>query len=265
VLGTGIGLSAVSPWYGAGASAATVGVGAVIWVVITQWLSSGLGGYLAGRLRTKWVRIHDDEVYFRDTTHGFLAWAVATIIGAALFAATTASGVSGAAEGATQVAASAAGGAAQAGAQQVGQENGNRNSAYFVDSLFRTTTSADNSKPNPTQEAGRIIAASTNDGQVSLSPDDRTYLAQLVAARTGASQQDAEQRVDKTVQQINDAANKARQVADQARKRAAQIAVVTALSMLIGAFIAGVAGVLGGKSRDEQELETVQGEEGPTG
>jgi len=256
VLGTGIGLSAVSPWYGAGASAATVGVGAVIWVVVTQWLSSALGGYLAGRLRTKWVRIHDDEVFFRDTAHGFLAWAVATIVGAALFAAATANGVAGAAEGATQLAASAAGGAAQAGVQQAGQQS-DHSPSYFVDSLFRTTTPtpADGSKPNATQEVGRILAKSTSDGQVSLSSDDRTYLAQLIAARTGVTQQEAEQRVDNTVKQINDAANTARQAADQARKRAAQLAVVTALSMVVGAFIAGVAGALGGRTRDEHELE----------
>lgn len=257
VLGTGIGLSAVSPWYGAGASAATVGVGAVIWVVVTQWIASGLGGYLAGRLRTKWVRIHDDEVYFRDTAHGFLAWAAATIIGAALFATTTANGVSATAKGVTQVAASGAGGAAQAGIQQAGQQNTDSTSGYFVDSLFRSASPADGSKPDPTQEAGRIIAKSTNDGQVTLSADDRTYLAQLIAARTGVSQQDAEQRVDKTVQGINDTANKARQAVDQARRRTAQVAVVTALSMLVGAFIAGVAGALGGKTRDEHELEIV--------
>jgi hypothetical protein len=255
VLGTGIGLSAVSPWYGAGASAATVGVGAVIWAVVTQWLSSALGGYLAGRLRTKWVRIHDDEVFFRDTAHGFLAWAVATILGAALFAAATANGVSGAAHGATQVAAAAAGTAAQAGAQQAGQQNSESSSGYFVYSLFRTATPVDGTKPDVTQEAGRILAKSTSDGQVTLSSDDRTYLAQLVAMRTGVSQQEAEQRVDNTVKQINDAANKARQAADQARKRAAQLAVVTALSMVVGAFIAGVAGALGGRTRDEHELE----------
>jgi hypothetical protein len=128
------------------------------------------------------------------------------------------------------------------------------NFGYFVDGLFRTATPPDGSKPNATTEAGRILAKSTTDGQVSLSSDDRTYLAQLVAARTGVSQQEAEQRVDNTVKQINDAANKARQTADQARKRAAQLAVVTALSMLVGAFIAGVAGALGGRSRDEYEL-----------
>ena len=53
VVGTGVGISIVSPWYGAGASAATVGVSALVWLVVVQWISSGLGGFLAGRLRTK--------------------------------------------------------------------------------------------------------------------------------------------------------------------------------------------------------------------
>jgi hypothetical protein len=254
VLGTGVGLSAVSPWYGAGASAATVGVGAVIWLVLTQWVSSLMGGYLAGRLRAKWVQIHDDEVFFRDTAHGFLAWAVATILGAALFAATTASGVSGAAKGATQVATSAAGSAAQSGIQPAGGQTADGNSGYFLDSLFRAGTPPDGSKPNVTEEAGRILAKSTSEGQVTLSPDDKTYLARLVAARAGLSPADAEQRVDNTVKQVNDAANRAREAADKARKRAAQLAVVVALSMVLGAFIAGVAGGIGGRTRDKHEL-----------
>ena len=69
VLGTGVGLSIISPWYGAGASAATVGVSAVVWLVVVQWISSGLGGFLAGRLRTKWVRVHTHEVSPADKAY----------------------------------------------------------------------------------------------------------------------------------------------------------------------------------------------------
>src|ERR1700676_3648054 len=75
-LGTGIGLSAVSPWGGAGASARTIGWSAIGWLVLMQLIACSAGGYLAGRLRTKWVSVHSHEVYFRDTAHGFLAWAV---------------------------------------------------------------------------------------------------------------------------------------------------------------------------------------------
>ena len=105
VLGTGVGLSVVSPWYGAGASAATISVSAVVWLVVVQWISSGLGGFLAGRLRTKWVGVHTHEVFFRDTAHGFLAWSLATVAGALVFASVTASSVSGVAKGTSDVAA----------------------------------------------------------------------------------------------------------------------------------------------------------------
>ena len=84
-LGTGLGFSSVSPWSNVGASASTVGTAAILWLVLMQIMSSSMGGYLAGRLRTKWSGIHTDEVYFRDTAHGFLAWAVALVITAAFW------------------------------------------------------------------------------------------------------------------------------------------------------------------------------------
>src|SRR5712671_1340642 len=68
-LGAGAGFSSVSPWASHGASARTVGAGAILWVVITQFLASAMSGYLAGRLRTKWVNVHTHEIYFRDTAH----------------------------------------------------------------------------------------------------------------------------------------------------------------------------------------------------
>ena len=79
-LGAGFGLSSISAWPGVGTTAATVGIAGGLWLIVTQWIASGVGGYLAGRLRTKWVGVHSDEVFFRDTAHGFLAWAAATII-----------------------------------------------------------------------------------------------------------------------------------------------------------------------------------------
>jgi len=251
ILGTGIGLSMVSPWYGQGASATTVGASAVVAMVIIQWLSSGAGGFLAGRLRTKWTGLHTHEVFFRDTAHGFLAWAAATVVGAALFASATASGVGGLAHGATDVAAAGAAGAAQAGVQKSQSANPGDPSAYFVDTMFRSTNPSDGDKTDPRAETTRILVKSTHDGQVVLAPADKTYLAQLVQARTGLAQPEAEQRVDAVVTQMNDAQNKARQAADTARKRTAQLSIVIALSMLVGAFIASAAGALGGSIRDE--------------
>jgi len=85
-LGSGLGLSTVSPWSWSNPSPTTFGVVAAIWLIVTQWLASALGGYLTGRLRTKWVGIRTDEVFFRDTAHGFLAWALATVLVATFIA-----------------------------------------------------------------------------------------------------------------------------------------------------------------------------------
>src|SRR6185436_9212987 len=84
ILGTGLGLSSVSPFTGKGASATTFGVSTIVWLTFIQLAASGIGGYLAGRLRTRWISTHTDEVYFRDTAHGFLAWAIATLVVAAM-------------------------------------------------------------------------------------------------------------------------------------------------------------------------------------
>ena len=84
-LGSGLGLSTVSPWSWSNPSPTAFGMVAGIWLIVTQWLASALGGYLTGRLRTKWVGIRTDEVFFRDTAHGFLAWALATVLMATFF------------------------------------------------------------------------------------------------------------------------------------------------------------------------------------
>ena len=95
MLGIGLGLSSVSPWRQDGLSAAAFGVSTIAWITLTQLVASGMGGYLAGRLRTKWAAIHTDEVYFRDTAHGFLAWAIASLATAALLTSVIGSIVSG--------------------------------------------------------------------------------------------------------------------------------------------------------------------------
>jgi hypothetical protein len=80
---------------------------------------------------------------------------------------------------------------------------------------------------------------------------DKTYLAQLVAVRTGLSQADSEKRVDDVIAQEKAVEVKARQAADATRKAGAYLSIFTALSMLVGAFIACVAAALGGQQRDE--------------
>jgi hypothetical protein len=117
-LGSGIGLSSVSPWTALNPSATTFTLLAAVWLIIVQWLSSALGGYISGRLRTKWTGIHTDEVFFRDTVHGFLAWALASVLVVAFATSSISSAVSSAGRAISNVAGSAASTATQAAANQ---------------------------------------------------------------------------------------------------------------------------------------------------
>src|ERR1700723_910395 len=153
-LGTGLGFSAVSPWSNAGVSASTIGKGAILWLILLQVIGSLRGGYLAGRLRPKLTKIHSDEVYFRDTAHGFLAWAVALVITAA-FLASAANSMVGAA-------ASSAGGKV-AGAEQ--QDLGPNE--YFIDTLFRSDSAKPEANTSVRDEAGRIFGNALRQGDIS--------------------------------------------------------------------------------------------------
>jgi hypothetical protein len=242
-LGSGFGLASVSPWPSSGPSVTTFTVMTAIWLIIIQWVSSGLGGYLTGRLRTKWVGVHTHEFFFRDTAHGFLAWAVAAVIGAAVLA----SAVSSLLSAGAHVAGSIASGAAEGASQEAVQENP---FASYVDSLFRSDHPDGKANDQDVRaETTRILAAGLRNGDVPAG--DKTYLAQLVAARTGLSQADAEKRVDDVIAKAKAAETKARQIADAARKAGAYLSIFTAVSMLIGAFIAAAAAALGGQHRDE--------------
>jgi hypothetical protein len=233
-LGTGIGLSSISPWSNMGASASAVSIGAIVWLIVTQMLAATLGGYLAGRLRTKWVNIHNDEVYFRDTAHGFLVWAVGLVITAAFLA---------------SAATSMVGGGAQLGAITSGKATSNQAEGqvsdpneYFVDTLFRSDRpTPDSNDASIRAEAGSIFANALR--QKDIPAPDKAYLARLVAARTGLTQTDAEQRV-------SDVLTEARQAADTARKAVAHSLYWTFLALLIGAFCASFAATIGGKQRD---------------
>jgi hypothetical protein len=255
-LGSGIGFAAISPGATKGASATAFTAGTAAWLIIVQWISSGLGGYLTGRLRTKWAGLRTDEVFFRDTAHGFLTWCVATVVTAALVV-TLASSVAGTATRAlTSVLGQAVSGATQGAAQgtnhgTTGAGGGSSNvTGYFVDLLFRSDHPAQNaSEQDVRAETTRILAKGVANG--SVSDEDKTYLAQLVSARTGLSTDDAKKRVDNVLGQFQTAETKAKQVADQARKAAASLSFYTFFSMLIGAFIASVAAALGGRQRDE--------------
>ncbi|QND67208.1 hypothetical protein HB777_26975 [Mesorhizobium loti] len=257
LLGSGLGLSMVSPWSGSGASVTTFAVSTAIWLVVVQWLSSGVGGYLAGRLRTKWVGIHTDEIYFRDTAHGFLAWALATLLVVGVLGSALSAAVGSGVQAVSTVASGAAMGASAGASDNAGGAAADNATSYLVDSLFRPADSSKLTAVSPDGDAAaigqasRILVASAVAGEISA--DDRTYLSQLVAARTGLSEADARARVDALIAKVQDAKVKAQQAADTARKGSATFALLGALSLVIGAFIASAAAALGGRQRDDEE------------
>jgi hypothetical protein len=239
-LGTGLGLSSVSPWSNVGASASTIHRAAIVWLIIIQIIASAMGGYLAGRLRTKWATIHTDEVYFRDTAHGFLVWAVGLVITASFLASAAASIVGGQVRAASF---STAGGAETdlpAGGQSLGPND------YFIDILFRSGHPTPDRNDAPARaEAVRIFAHAIRQGN--LPAVDETYLAELVAAKTGLHQTDAERRVSEVFAQIQRAA-------DTARKAVAHVSLWIFIALLIGAFCASYAATIGGRQRDHVVL-----------
>ncbi len=277
MLGIGLGMSSISPWKQDGVSAAAFGISTIIWITLTQLIASGMGGYLAGRLRTRWVSVHDDEVYFRDTAHGFLAWAVASLVTAALLTSVIGSIVSGGIQAGaavvggaatTTVAATASG--AAAGTEMAKSDNDVGPMGYFVDSLFRkdmnaavatsapvaivsgNATTTTPSSSTSTAEVTRIFLTTVRTG--AMAQDDVRYVGQLVAQRTGLSQQDAEKRVTDTYARmqatLRDAEAAARDAVDKARKASSYAALWLFISLLIGAFVASLGATYGGRQRD---------------
>jgi hypothetical protein len=225
--GAGVGFSAVSPW-SATATTTTFHVATGLYFIVTAMIASSVGGYLAGRLRTRWTGAHSHEVFFRDTAHGFLAWGFAPLLGAAVL---------GSAAGAL------AGGATSALTHVSGQSAGLLDG--YVDSLVRgdpaaPTASADMSAARA--ETGRIFATAFQNGG-DFQGLDRAYLAQLVAARTGITPTQAEERVSATIE-------RAKVAVDTARKAAAQLSLWLTASLLVGAFAASLAAIEGGGLRD---------------
>jgi hypothetical protein len=226
-LGTGLGFSAISPWSNNGVSAAAIGSGAIVWLILTQILASALGGYLGGRLRTKWTGVHTDEVYFRDTAHGLLVWAVGMVITAGFLASAAASFAG------TQKAVATTGST---------QESSIDPTAYFVDTLLRGNASAaEKQDVSERAEVSRIFAHDLHQG--ALPSGDQSYLAQLISARTGLNTSDAEKRV-------TDIFGQAQESADGVRKAIAHLSLWLFVALLSGAFCASYAGTIGGKQRD---------------
>lgn len=228
--GLGLGLSVVSPWAGAGVSATTFKIGTGLYLIVIAMLSSSIGGYIAGRLRTRWIGVHSDEVYFRDTAHGFVAWAFASVLGAVLLATPVSNLIGGGSSAAVQ------------GSPSADRRSGPMDS--YVDTLLRSDVPASQqgSSNEPRGELNRLFVSSFHNGS-DLKPSDREYVSKVVAARTGLSQADADQRVNEVVTQ-------AKSDIDATRKATAQLAFWLTASLLMGAFCSSLAATEGGGLRD---------------
>ena len=245
-LGAGLGLASISPWSNSGASPVAFTISAGISLIVIQWLSSGLGGYVTGRLRAKWVATHTDEVFFRDTAHGFLSWAVASVIGAMLLGSAVASAIGTGTTAAATLASGSSEGAGTTAAQMLPSH------LYSLDTLFRgTKPEAASSNADARAETARLLANGLRAGEMPAA--DKAYLAQLVGTRTGVPPAEAQKRVDDATAQAKATETASLQAADVARKSASVAAIFTALAMLIGAFIASAAAALGGSQRDDYD------------
>lgn len=279
-IGAAFGLSVTSPWdftaRDAGEAAAAAGIGTAIFLIAVHAITSGVGGYLAGRLRSKLIGLRGDETYFRDTAHGLVVWAVSalTIILMIAFLAFAAARGTVAVGTATL---NAAGQAAGAAAPALLDERGQDNIGYFIDTLFRPAADAPAATgtegqapaggaatapmalPEPRvesvrmerEEIGRIVRVAL-DGEISA--EDRTYVAQIVARETGMPQAEAEQRVEQMIERAKtaraEAIETAKQAADAARQAGMYTALWAAVAMLAGAFAASLAATWGGRARD---------------
>ena len=205
--GVGSWTGIVSPWPDSGASATAFTVMTAIWLIVVQWLASGSGWLSGGPPATKWANTHTHEVFFRDTAHGFITWAVATVIVAGLSSYRLVSG-SASASGGVQRAATVVGAALRAAAtgRRMRTTQAATPTTYDI-LLFRPTDST-----APTTEArSRSGPNSRQRSRIGRRPDgDRTYLAELVAARTGISEEEAQKRVDTAIAQAKAAEMKAR-------------------------------------------------------
>jgi uncharacterized membrane protein YidH (DUF202 family) len=225
-LGGGIGLSSLSPWSNSGLSSSTVGMGALLWLAIAEIIACGIGGYVAGRLRTKWVDVHNDEVYFRDTAHGFLVWAVALVIMAAVL---------------TSAGTVLAGGESRGANTSRFESTTTDSNRYFIDSLYRSSQPAGVADDALRAETGAIFAHALRERE--LTPEDKTFIAESVAAKTGLTRAEAEKRVSDVFAQDQ-------QMADNARKAVAHSLYWMFVALLLGAFAASLAATFGGRQRD---------------
>ena len=243
--GSALGLSLTSAYTGEGISLTAFAIAAALWLLWVQISSFTAGGYLAGRLRRRKHDATEDESDIRDGSHGLIVWAVGILIGAMIALSGISSAISTATSAASTVAAGAAAGAAGSADDIANTAN------LWIDRSLRGTTAGQPASPEETRgQFSRVLAASVVNGQ--LDDADRQYLVSTVAARAGVDEAEAGRRVDALWTQAQDAAAKAREVADRARKITMLAAFMTAASFLISAVGAYFGAVTGGNHRDKQ-------------
>jgi hypothetical protein len=200
-----------------------------LFLVLQALIAFGLGGYIAGRIRSPASAGPADTVERNDGVHGLLTWALAVVFGAMLAAL-----VSGLGASTRQPLPSGATSAAEPLL------------SYELDRLFRAPRRAPNIDLTAERaEAGRILLTSASHSGVA--PEDRAYLVQQVAGLTGATPVDAERRVD-------DVLGKARSAVRKSRQTAVILAFTAAAAVLLGSVAAWSAAVAGGRHRDGEPL-----------
>jgi hypothetical protein len=220
----GLGVSSTAPTWRDASAALWILSG--LYLILQAALSFGVGGYIAGRTNVGLAALDTAGIEQRDGLHGLAAWALAVVLGVAL--------------------------AAFIGSATLTRPNSNGSSArtsaaepllsYEIDRLFRPLRRAANvDLLQERAEAGRILLTSSSHS--GMSSEDRSYLAQLVAANTGLAGAEAEKRVDAAI------ATSQASIA-KSRRSSVILAFSVAAAILLGAVIAVAAASVGGSHRD---------------
>jgi hypothetical protein len=219
--------SAVPTWRDASAA---LWILSGIYLILQAILSFGLGGYVAGRVRTSVATGPVEQTEQADGLHGLAVWALAVVMGAILATLLGAATLSRSTVAVGSIRTSAA----------------EPLLSYELDRLYRAGRRAPNiDLTSERAEAGRILlTASSHNG---MSVDDRAYLIQQVAGATGLAGPDAERRVDSVI--VN-----AKTAIARSRRSTVILAFSVATALLLGAVAAWAAACAGGRHRDGAPL-----------
>jgi hypothetical protein len=240
--GSAIGLSLTSPFDNTGMSAVGLAIALGLWLVWVQVSSFMAGGYVTGRMRRRAYDATEHESDVRDGMHGLVMWGTGVLVGALFLALSVG--------GAATTAATAAGGAAQAAVEKMANAaQGTNPFSQAVDTAFRSSRPEAGNSADARNEAMAIVARGVANGDIPEA--DRTYLTQVIAARTNVPEDEAKTRVDTMITNAQQAAEEAKQKAQRAKHFAVIAAFLAAASLAISAAAAFWAAGMGGRHRDE--------------